>query len=112
MPMLAKVLYSWRALLMTVTTCSWEPHHRNPRESGPDAVHDRRLIIVAALLLLAGRASAQADNEAYSVPEEVTRCLARDGLADKYTTDMTINPFYLRGDFDGDGKADYLFRVV
>lgn len=32
-------------------------------------------------------------------------------LSKLYEIDGSINPFYLRGDFDGDGKPDYAVRI-
>jgi hypothetical protein len=45
----------------------------------------------------------------YNVPPEVSKCLKAVGSG--YTISGKINPFYLRGDFDGDGKPDYAVLV-
>jgi len=66
------------------------------------------------LLLLAAAASAAGNSESdltYNVPREIQRC-TEGALASKYPIETTVNPFYLRGDFDGDGKLDYVVRVV
>ena len=47
-----------------------------------------------------------------NVPEEVHFCFERNNLLSKYEISGRINPFYLRGDFDGDAKADYAVVVV
>lgn len=45
----------------------------------------------------------------YNVPSEVSKCLK--SLGSGYAISGKINPFYLRGDFDGDGKPDYAVLV-
>jgi hypothetical protein len=45
----------------------------------------------------------------YNVPGEVTKCLK--SLGSGYAISGKINPFYLRGDFDGDGRPDYAVLV-
>ncbi len=45
----------------------------------------------------------------YNVPQEVTRCMKSLGAG--YEISGKINPFYLRGDFDGDGKSDYAVLI-
>jgi len=46
----------------------------------------------------------------YSVPDELSACI--DQKAAGYQVDAGVNPFYLRGDFDGDGHADYAAFVT
>ena len=72
--------------------------------------------IAAAMFLFVAAAPllAQSDEEAeqsYSLPPPVERCLSH-GLGAKYRIDRSVNPFYLRGDFDGDGKSDYMTRIA
>ena len=45
----------------------------------------------------------------YNVPNEVAKCLK--ALGSGCAISGRINPFYLRGDFDGDGKPDYAVLV-
>jgi hypothetical protein len=45
----------------------------------------------------------------HNIPVEVSKCL--EALSSGYAVSGRINPFYLRGDFDGDGKADYAVLV-
>ena len=47
----------------------------------------------------------------YNIPEAVVKCFAEKKLDKAYETSGRINPFYLRGDFDGDGKADYAVLI-
>jgi hypothetical protein len=45
----------------------------------------------------------------YNVPKEIDTCVkSSPGL----TINGEINPFYLSGDFDGDGKLDFAVQVV
>jgi hypothetical protein len=43
-------------------------------------------------------------------PDKVAQCL-KSPKAAGLTVLTDINPYYLRGDFDGDGKPDYAFSV-
>lgn len=75
------------------------------------AVH----IALAALLLAApSRAAAPEDLPfalASSLPPDVVAALARFPDTDKYLLVAPVNPFYLHGDFNGDGKADTAILV-
>ena len=68
--------------------------------------------MIAILLLLAAIAGASPASSIldYSIPDELSACM--DQRAAGYALDGGVNPFYLRGDFDGDGKADYAAFVV
>jgi hypothetical protein len=50
-----------------------------------------------------------ADDEAFQ-PDKVVQCL-KSPKAAGLTVLTSENPFYLRGDFDADGKPDYALRV-
>jgi len=62
------------------------------------------------LLLLAVPTQAEEVDE-YNVPDTVKICFKRDRLTETYRISAGINPFYLRGDFDGDRKPDYAVLV-
>ena len=47
-----------------------------------------------------------------NLPEDVDTQFATGPFAQAYSISGRINPFYLRGDFDGDGKPDYAILVV
>jgi len=49
--------------------------------------------------------------EIENVPNELLKEIELGQFAQSYSLDGSVNPFYLRGDFDGDGKADYAFRI-
>jgi hypothetical protein len=68
--------------------------------------------MIAILLLgLAGAAlGSQSEPSSFNVPDKIERCLKP--VANQYKISGRINPFYLRGDFDGDGKPDYAVLIV
>jgi hypothetical protein len=45
------------------------------------------------------------------IPEVVGKAIANESLAKKYELSYRMNPSYLRGDFDGDGKIDVAVLV-
>ena len=47
----------------------------------------------------------------HDIPEAVERAIIRGPLAKKYEVSFSMNPFYLRGDFNGDGKIDVAVLV-
>jgi hypothetical protein len=68
---------------------------------------------IALFLLLAltvSRCSAQ-EVEVENIPNEILEAVEIGQFAQSYGLDGSLNPFYLRGDFDGDGKADYAIRI-
>jgi hypothetical protein len=75
--------------------------------------HAIRTMLFAVLLVLwpALRIAAQQQNSVseFNVPDEVSKCMKL--LGSGYAISGKINPFYLRGDFDGDGKPDYAVLV-
>jgi len=73
---------------------------------------NRSFLLASLLLLIAPTASplrAIGGVDEYNVPEEIDTCLKNSpGLA----INGEMNPFYLTGDFDGDGKLDFAVQVV
>ena len=53
---------------------------------------------------------ADEDLNAFNIPKEIRRCLASAGP--RYKVSGRINPFYLRGDFRGDGKISYAVLIT
>ena len=51
----------------------------------------------------------QAKPSEYNVPDEVAQCM--NSLGSDYTISTRLNPFYLRGDFDADQKADHAVLI-
>lgn len=49
--------------------------------------------------------------EAENIPNEILEAVELGQFAETYVIDTSLNPFYLRGDFDGDGKIDYALRI-
>ena len=52
------------------------------------------------------------DVSEYNVPETAKDCMERHHVLDTYELSGRINPFYLRGDFNGDGRLDYAVLVI
>jgi len=50
--------------------------------------------------------AADATVHLHDIPEVINRAVTNGLLAKEYELSFHINPFYLRGDFNGDGKAD------
>ena len=71
-------------------------------------------LAVLVMVLLATFASGQLkyDHKVdWSLPEVVLQRFEEANLLDTYQLSDKINPFYLRGDFDGDGVPDYAILV-
>jgi hypothetical protein len=47
-----------------------------------------------------------ANEQPHDIPEVIKRAITTSSLARNYDLSFRINPFYLRGDFNGDGKID------
>lgn len=71
------------------------------------AVNLRCLGLAALTMLITSPGSAYDDYT--HVPTAIEECAAAADASLKI--DLHTNPFYLRGDFDGDGKADYAAHV-
>jgi hypothetical protein len=48
----------------------------------------------------------------WNIPREVSRRFQKEGFLSHYELSTILNPFYLRGDFDGDGVPDYAVLVI
>ena len=72
------------------------------------------LLIVPALLLAMAQAQQTPKPMAIYAPDSILRSAERSGLwsSDSYPMNFEINPFYLRGDFNGDGENDLAFWVT
>ncbi len=72
----------------------------------------RRTFCIAAAGLTLGRTISRAQEVDYeNVPDELREAIGSGRFSEMYGLDGSINPFYLRGDFDGDGKPDYALRI-
>ena len=65
----------------------------------------------ALIVLLLTACSVAQEIEIENVPDEVLNDIQLGAFARAYTLNGSMNPFYLRGDFDGDGKPDYAFWI-
>ena len=48
----------------------------------------------------------------WNLPDAVQKRMEDGHMFEQYTLSDHVNPFYLRGDFDGDGKPDYAVLIV
>jgi hypothetical protein len=72
----------------------------------------RQSFVVAALVLVLCSLWGWAQEvEVENVPDDILKSVELGQFAQSYTLDGSMNPFYLRGDFDGDGKSDYAVRI-
>ena len=62
------------------------------------------------LLLMTPACCAQ-QVQAENIPNEILMQVEQGHFASLYALDGSINPFYLRADFDGDGRPDYALRI-
>ncbi|HYK90593.1 MAG TPA: hypothetical protein VE398_17600 [Acidobacteriota bacterium] len=69
------------------------------------------MIRLLCVLILAWHVpTGSSDVSQFNVPDAVDSCLKP--FASRYKFSGRINPFYLRGDFDADGRADYAVLVT
>jgi hypothetical protein len=64
------------------------------------------LVILTALF----RFSLSVEDE-LPVPSRIKACMESQALK-AYRIDSRVNPYYLRGDFDGDAKADFAVMII
>jgi hypothetical protein len=74
-------------------------------------MHRRTFCAAAAGLTLSTTISYAQEVDYENVPDELREAVGIGKFSETYDLDGSINPFYLRGDFDGDGKTDYAFRI-
>lgn len=67
------------------------------------------LAVVSALFFLQ---PVQAADYNRMLPEGVQSCLEREAVRSVAVLQTKTNPYYLRGDFDGDGRPDYAVAIV
>jgi hypothetical protein len=65
-----------------------------------------------ATILLAVGLTAVVDPDTESMPPQAVLECMKSPQTKGLKIDFSRNPFYLRGDFDGDGKPDYALRVL
>jgi hypothetical protein len=70
----------------------------------------QRLFGLILLACMAPGANSQVQWE--NIPPQIREAFAKRPLANHYDASARINPLYLRGDFDGDGVADYAILIV
>jgi hypothetical protein len=69
-----------------------------------------RMKTVMMILLILGPILAQEADD-FNIPQPIRSCFDNRHLTVEYKIFPKINPFYLRGNFDGDRKLDYAVYV-
>lgn len=73
---------------------------------------EARLFAITFLSLLLGApASGVQQVQTENIPNAILMQVEQGHFASAYSLDGSINPFYLRGDFDGDGRPEYALRI-
>jgi hypothetical protein len=70
------------------------------------ALKPQLLFEIILLAICAAQATSQ-KIEQENIPQEIVSAVVSSGFDQNSEISNAINPFYLRGDFDGDGKPDY-----
>jgi len=71
-----------------------------------------KFALVFSILFLVPFGFGQSQDTSESVPEDVLNAFKTISFWKQYKIDYGINPFYLRGDFDGDTKPDFAVLCV
>jgi hypothetical protein len=64
-----------------------------------------------SIILIASLAATTVWGQTLYVPEDIQNFYNQENIKSSFKIDSGINPYYLRGDFDGDKKFDYAFIV-
>jgi len=64
-----------------------------------------------AVVLVVAQAAAAADTLPWNIPEPLRPVIDAPAFKAAFEIGTWLNPFYLRGDFDGDGSLDYAILV-
>jgi hypothetical protein len=67
--------------------------------------------MLIATLFLAALTDAHAQRANALHPDPIESCLQNPAVKGHVAVDFKTNPYYLRGDFDGDGKPDYAVAI-
>jgi len=67
--------------------------------------------ILFAFVFLTALANANAQSENTLHPEAIENCLQNSAVKGRFVVNLKTNPYYLRGDFDGDGEPDYALSI-
>src|SRR3954452_5944027 len=62
------------------------------------------------IAMVSGARPMQSEALLFGVPPEIRKCLKP--VEPQYQLSDRSNPFYLRGDFDGDGRPDYAVLIT
>lgn len=68
--------------------------------------------LIAAFSILLANATVGEPAPELSLPEAASARFERERIWQRYDLSSRVNPFYLRGDLDGDGKPDFVVLVT
>jgi len=71
----------------------------------------KHLLVALMLSLLCNCDARTQQVNLENTPSAIATSFVLGPLSKLYEIDGSINPFYLRGDFDGDGRPDYAVRI-
>jgi hypothetical protein len=80
----------------------------------PSVAQRTRLILRTKAIIECDSARSPAPGETlhpHDIPELIDRAITNGSLAKNYDVSFHMNPFHLRGDFNGDGKIDVAVLV-
>ena len=75
-------------------------------------MHSFLLFLLLTVIATPQTRVAQDEHPNWNLPPEVSNRLQEENFASRYEISTKLNPFYLRGDFDGDSTPDYAVLVV
>lgn len=73
-------------------------------------LHQATLFLIISFVFASALSAQEPDMD--NLPQDVLEIFGLGTFAQTYSISARINPFYLRGDFDGDGISDYAVLVV
>jgi hypothetical protein len=74
-------------------------------------LHTILLLIIFTQCLLGQTNTYSTPNQDSKIPRAIKKSFSENKVDINYTPSFHLNPFYLKGDFDGDGKLDYAIMV-
>ncbi len=75
------------------------------------------IILVLSPILLFGQTPKEKEENSNfifesNLPDKLQELFRQDSIKSFYKINKEINPFYLRGDFNADGKIDYALAII
>jgi hypothetical protein len=74
------------------------------------------ILVLSTSLVFGQTAKEKEENSNFifesNLPDKLQELFRQDSIKSFYKINKEINPFYLRGDFDADGKIDYALAII